>query len=180
MSVSQLSEYIEKRKGESHMDKKQAVYDALSNQSILYTVMEHPAVYTMAEMDELGITEKGEVVKNLFVRNAKGKVHYLIILPKDKKADLKGIAAKLGSTALSFASEQRLEKHLGLTKGSVSPMGVINNAAHDVIVVFDKSLEREDKIGVHPNDNTATLWLRFEDLKRFVESCGNQVQVIDL
>ncbi len=162
------------------MDKKQAVYDALSNQSILYTVMEHPAVYTMAEMDELGITEKGEVVKNLFVRNAKGKVHYLIILPKDKKADLKGIAANLGSTALSFASEQRLEKHLGLTKGSVSPMGVINNAAHDVIVVFDKSLEREDKIGVHPNDNTATLWLRFEDLKRFVESCGNQVQVIDL
>lgn len=162
------------------MDKKQAVYDALSSRSIAYTVMEHPAVYTMEEMEKLKITQEGEVVKNLFVRNAKGKAHYLIVLPGDKKADLKGIAAKLGSTALSFASEQRLEKYLGLTKGAVSPMGVLNDAACEVTVVFDKSLEGKEKIGVHPNDNTATLWLRFEDLKRFVESCGNQVQLLEL
>lgn len=162
------------------MDKKQAVYDALSRQSIAYTVMEHPAVYTMEEMEKLHITEEGEVVKNLFLRNAKGKIHYLIVLPGDKKADLKGIAAKLGSTALSFASEQRLEKYLGLSKGSVSPLGVINDAAHEVIVAFDKSLEGKERIGVHPNENTATLWLRFEDLKRFVESCGNQALLLDL
>lgn len=68
---------------------------------------------------ELGI--KGSVCKNLFLRDAKGRQHFLVVLPGDRQADLGALAAALGSSKLSFASEERLMKHLGLTKGSVTP-----------------------------------------------------------
>ena len=84
---------------------------------IAYEKIDHPAVYTIDEMDNLDITFKCNVVKNLFLRDAKGKRHFLVVLDKDKKADLAGIRGQLGCSKLSFASEDRLMKHLQLTKG---------------------------------------------------------------
>ena len=94
---------------------------------IAYEKIDHPAVYTIDEMDNLGITFKCNVVKNLFLRDAKGKRHFLVVLDKDKKADLAGIRGQLGCSKLSFASEDRLMKHLQLTKGAVTPLGVFGN-----------------------------------------------------
>ena len=153
---------------------------ALEDLHIPYELEEHPAVYTMEEMEALGVTGRGEVCKNLFLRDAKGKNHYLIVLPGGKRANLKAIAAKLGGSALSFASESRLMEHLGLEKGAVTPLGVVNDAAHGVAVIFDEDLRGAERVGVHPNDNTATLWLKFGDLQRLVESYGNEVRFIRL
>jgi len=138
------------------MEQKEKVYKKLNELNISYEVMEHPAVFTIEEMDALGITEKGDVCKNLFLRDEKGKRHFLVILEKDKKADLKNIQKQLGCTRLSFASAERLDKYLKLEKGEVTPLGIINETDCDVEVVYDNDLKGKTKLGVHPKDNTAT------------------------
>ena len=94
--------------------------------------------------------------------------------------DLDNLAEQLGTKHLSFASADRLKKYLGLAQGEVTPLGVLNDAAHEVIVVFDKDLVGRERLGVHPNDNSATLLLSFGDIKRFVEQNGNTVRYVHL
>ena len=163
------------------MGKQEKVYDKLDEMGIFYEVQEHPPVYTIDEMDELGIgDEKSVVVKNLFLRDNKGKRHFLVVLGKDKKADLKSLKEKIDSKPLSFASEERLGKYLGLTKGAVSPMGIINDVDQAVEVVMDEDLVDHPRLGVHPNENTATIWLAYSDLKRIIEENGNQIHYIKI
>ena len=162
------------------MEEKQKVYDKLNSMGIKYEIINHPAVYTIDEMDNLGISEKAEVCKNLFVRDAKGKKHYLIVLCKDKKANLADLAEQIGSTKLSFASDERLDKYLGLKKGAVSPLGIINNITKDVTTVFDKDLVEKKNLGVHPNDNTATVVMTFDDLNRVITENGNAVKFVNI
>ncbi len=162
------------------MEEKQKVYDRLNNMGIKYEIINHPAVFTIDEMDNLGITIKAVICKNLFVRDAKGKKHYLIVLSKDKKANLAGLAEQIGSTKLSFASDERLWKYLGLTKGAVSPLGIINDVNQDVIVVIDKELIGIENLGVHPNDNTATVVLKYEDLKQIITENGNNIVFVNI
>lgn len=162
-------------------DNQKKVYAKLDEMGISYEVQQHPPVYTIEEMDELGIgDENSAVVKNLFLRDNKGKRHFLVVLGKDKKADLKALKEKIGSTPLSFASEERLGKYLGLSKGAVSPMGIINDETQAVEVVMDRDLVGHPRLGVHPNENTATVWLDFEDLKRVIEENGNQIHYIEI
>lgn len=154
---------------------KEEVREYLKAKGIAYEWMDHAPVFTMEEMHQEGITEKGEVCKNLFLRDAKGKQHFLVVMPDEKKADLQALAEQLGSTKLSFASAERLEKYLGLVQGSVSPFGILNDETHAVTVVFDSDLSTKDRVGVHPNDNTATVWVSFRDLKKMVEENGNDI-----
>ncbi len=159
---------------------KNEVYALLEERQVPYEKMEHAAVFTMEEMNQAGITEKGAVCKNLFLRDAKGKNHYLVTAPEEVKIDMKELAQKIGSTRLSFGSAERLMKNLGVEQGSVSPFGVLNNEDNGVVVVFDKSLEG-GTIGLHPNDNTATIWMKFEDLRKLIkEVAGNKTMVVKL
>ncbi len=160
------------------MDKQEMVYQRLEELKVQYSVSKHSAVYTIEEMEAQGIHREGDVVKNLFLRDAKGKRHFLIVLDKDKKADLEGIRQQIGSTALSFASEERLEKYLRLSKGAVSPFGLLNDNEILVEVFFDKALVGKEKLGVHPNDNTATVWISFDSLKRVLEESGHSIKYI--
>lgn len=156
------------------MSKRQAVYDALQTLNIPYTLLEHPPVMTIDEVDALDITiNQGTICKNLFIRDQKGKNHYLIVLHKDKTADLSRLGVLIESGKLSFASPERLDKYLGLTKGSVSPFGIINDTQHQVIVVLDRDLEGIGNLGFHPNDNTASVFISYEDLLRFISHYGN-------
>lgn len=162
------------------MEEKEKVYEKLNTMGVKYEIINHPAVYTIEEMDNLGISKKAEVCKNLFVRDAKGKKHYLIVLCKDKKANLAELANQIGSTKLSFASSERLDKYLGLKKGAVSPLGIINNFTKDVIVVFDKDLVGKENLGVHPNDNTTTVVITFNDLNKVITENGNIVKYVNI
>lgn len=143
-----------------------------------YELIEHPAVFTIEEMDKLGITLSGEVCKNLFLRDAKGRRHFLVVVQKDKHADLRALEKELESTRLSFASAERLEKYLGLHQGEVTPLGVVNDADAAVEVAFDKDLVGNPKLGVHPNDNTATVWIAFDDLRKVIEANGNAIRFV--
>ena len=163
------------------MEQKQKVYELLNNNNIPYEVIEHPAAYTIEDMEALEVFRDNPwVVKNLFLRDEKGRRHFLVVLDKEKKADLKYIREQLGTSNLSFASEERLMKQLKLTKGSVTPLGIMNDETHAVEIVLDSDIIGRNLIGVHPNDNTATLMLSYADLYKVLRMHGNTIHVIDL
>ena len=156
----------------------QIVLETLDRLHIKYDITEHPAVFTIEDMNTLGIILEGNVVKNLFLRNSNGTNHYLLVLDKNKKANLKSIKTQINSTSLKFASEERLKKYLNLTRGSVTPLGILNDTNCEVQVLIDEDLIGEKKIGVHPNTNTSTLWISLEDLVKVIQNHGNQITYI--
>lgn len=162
------------------MNSQEKVYKVLNDLNIEYQVINHPAVFTVEDMDTLNITQYGDVCKNLFLSDAKGKRHFLVVLDKDKKADLKSIQNQLGCTRLSFASEERLYKYLYLHKGEVTPLGIINDPDAFVEVVLDNDLAGKNKLGFHPNDNTATVWISFDALTKTIEQNGNMIHFITI
>ena len=162
---------------DDNISRRYAVLAKFEELGVQYEITEHPAVYNMEEVEKLGIDKHGLSVKNLFLRDAKGRKHFLIVLHKDKQANLSELSKKLDSTSLSFASAERMMRYLGLRQGEVSPLGVLNDAEAQVVIVLDKDITGNPKIGVHPNDNTATVWLFYDDLYRFIKSNGNQIIV---
>ena len=162
------------------MDNKQSVISKLEELNISYDFIEHNPVYTIEEMENIGIENTDYIVKNLFLRDGKGKKHYLVVADKNQRVDLKTLQEKIDSTKLSFASEERLLKYLKLSKGAVSPFGVLNDEDSHVEVILDKNLVGRSHIGVHPNDNSATVVLSYEDLEKIIKASGNEIRVIDL
>ncbi len=156
---------------------KEEIRRFLSERQIAYEWVEHEAVFTMEEMERLCIEQKGEDAKNLFLRDAKGKRHFLLTVQKDKQVDLKQLRMQMGTTALSFASEERLQTYMKLTKGSVTPFGILNDEQRMVEVWMDTDFQGK-VMGVHPNENTATVWIACADMCRLIEEHGNVLQFI--
>ena len=88
---------------------------------------------------------------------------------------MRALAEYIGSSKLSFGSAERLDKYLGLTQGSVSPLGLLNNEDKSVVMIFDRDLIGNKEVGVHPNDNSATIWVDFSDLRKIIEENGNKI-----
>ena len=161
---------------------REVVLEKLNTLNIEYKEITHGEVYTIEEMDALGkeYFEGAKICKNLFVRDQKGKKHFLVVLPEEKRAPLDIIANKIGSTRLSFASEERLMKYLKLLPGSVTPLAVINDEQNEVEVIIDEDLKNEEKVGVHPCVNTSTVLLSFNDVEKYIVSCGNKFKYINI
>jgi Ala-tRNA(Pro) deacylase len=160
------------------VEQEQAVYDALAELGIRFERYEHPPVFTVEEASRHWAGIAATHCKNLFLRNKKGTIHYLVVLEHAKQADLARLVGRLGDDRLSFASPERLLKHLGLTPGSVSPFGLINDAERQVQVVIDADLRNSDRIAFHPNVNTATIVLAWTGFERFLASRGNPVRFL--
>jgi Ala-tRNA(Pro) deacylase len=156
------------------------LYDILSFLEIKYTRNEHKPVYTVEEANKLDICIPGQHCKNLFLRNRKSDVHYLAVLDEAKQMDLKLLSKQIGSTSLSFASEERLYKYLGLKSGSVSPFGLINDIESKVIVLIDRELTDKSIVNFHPNVNTATIGVSYIDLEKFIKWHKNKFYYIDI
>ncbi|MDO4530962.1 MAG: prolyl-tRNA synthetase associated domain-containing protein [Bacillota bacterium] len=157
---------------------KEEIRAFLTERKIEFDWVEHPAVYTIEEIEALGLENTDEIAKNLFLRDQKGKRHFLMVIRGDKKADLKSLGEKLGVGKLSFASEERLEKYMGLKKGAVSPFGIFNDTGCKVEVFFDRDFLAMEKVGVHPNDNTASVYLKTEVLLEIIREHGNSLEII--
>ena len=147
----------------------QNVYDILNLLKVKYHRYQHKPVYTVDEAKNLGISITGAICKNLFLRNGKGDIHYLVILDGNKKADLKFLAKQIGSSHLSFAAEASLYKYLKLTSGSVTPFGILNDVNHEVIILIDEDLTNEELVNFHPNVNTVTIGISYMDFEKFVK-----------
>ena len=115
------------------------------------------------------------------MRDDKKRNYYLITVRGDKRVDLKEFRHKYGTRALSFASENDLMQVLGLIPGAVTPLGLLNDAERKVQLYLDAAFFAEPGlIGVHPNDNTATVWLRADDLAALIREHGNPVHIAEL
>lgn len=156
----------------------QKLYDILNRLGIEYTRYEHEPIYTIEQARQLDICIPGQHCKNLFLRNRKGNAYYLVILDEAKQVDLKFLSQQIGSTSLSFASEERLYKYLNLKPGSVSPFGLINDIDRTVHILIDNDLIGVNSISFHPNVNTETISISYENFEKFIEWCGNKVTYI--
>lgn len=151
------------------------VYEMLERLNINYKKIEHKPVYTVEEAQKIKSNIYGIGCKNLFLKSKSHK-YYLYVLREDKKADLKSLSEILQCGRLSFASEDELFECLKLKRGSVTPFGILNDDSK-VTVILDKELKGE-KILVHPNVNTATVSLGYEDLLKVIRHCNNEYMEI--
>ena len=161
-------------------ENEQRVYERLADLGIAYERHEHPPVPTVEDAARYWSGIDATHCKNLFLRNQKGNRHYLVILVHSKKADLRAVAEQIGDGKLSFASPERMMTHLGVAPGSVSPFGLINDAAHSVRVVVDRDLKSASRVSFHPNINTRTLVLSREDFEKFLAASSNPVQFVTI
>ena len=159
---------------------KEEIYKYLNNRKINYEITNHQAVYNMDELDNVYLPYKEFDAKNLFVRDDKKNNYYLITIKGDKRVDLKEFRKEYHTRSLSFAKEEELLSILNLTPGSVSPLGLLNDKEKKTIFFLDNYFEDNSLIGIHPNDNTATIWLKAKDLITIIEEHGNQVSRVDI
>ncbi len=160
---------------------REKVLEKLKELNIEYKEVEHKPVFTIEDMDALGdVFEGAKICKNLFVRDQKGKRHFLIVVPEEKRVPLADLATKIGSTKLSFASEERLMKYLKLKPGAVTPLAVVNDENSAVEVIFDEELKKEKVLGVHPCVNTSTILISHDNLEKYVKANNNKLKYIKI
>ena len=160
---------------------KQEIYALLAENGVWHEITEHKAVFNMAELAEVEIPYPEGDAKNLFLRDDKKRGYYLLTVRGDKRVDLKQFRRAHGLRPLSFASEEELAALLGLFPGAVTPLGLLNDAQHSVKLFLDAELlAPPGLVGVHPNDNTATVWLKTEDLLRILREHGSEVEVTEI
>lgn len=160
---------------------KQQIYDFLKAKGIKFEAIEHKAVFNMAEMAEVVLPYPEADAKNLFVRDGKKRSYYLVTVKGTKRVDLNEFRQKYGTRRLSFASDADLLTYLGLTPGSVTPLGLLNDAECKVQFFIDEELLAPPAlIGVHPNDNTATIFLKTKDLLKIISAHGNKIQPVQI
>ena len=135
----------------------------------------------MSEISEVEIPYPEADAKNLFVRDDKKENYYLITVRGNKRVNLKEFRKENNTRPLSFASEKELEEIIQILPGSVSPLGILNDKENKVKVFLDKEfIEKTDIIGIHPNDNTATIWLKTKDLINIIKEHGNKVELVEI
>ena len=160
---------------------KEEIRRFLSESHIKFEWIDHKAVYNMQEMAAVELPHPEAEAKNLFVRDDKKRNYYLITVKGDKRVNLKQFQLRNGTRRLSFASDEDLSAILGLTPGAVTPFGLLNDAEKKVLFYLDIAFfEAPGLIAVHPNDNTATVFLKTDNLIRILREHGTQVSVIEI
>lgn len=155
------------------------IYKFLDENNIVYQRFDHPAVFTCEEADRLCPPMPGLGTKNLFLRDKDGKRHFLVVVPKQKSADLKKLKEILGVSKLGFASEERLKNYLGVEPGSVTLLGVLNDSAGAVEVFIDAELQGK-ALQCHPLVNTATLVIEGAGMQKFFELTKHPAKFIEI
>lgn len=158
---------------------KQETYQYLKDHNIPFEITEHRAVYNMEELDSIDLPYPEGDAKNLFVRDDKKKNYYLITVKGDKRVNLKDFRKAHGLRPLSFASSEDLKKYMDLTPGAVTPLGLLNVEGAPITMYLDAEF-KDSIIGIHPNENTATVWLQGDDLVTLLRENGCEVEIVEI
>ena len=158
---------------------KEETYQYLKEHNVTFEITEHGAVFNMEDLKSVELPYPEADAKNLFVRDDKKRNYYLITVKGDKRVDLKDFRRKHELRPLTFASADELMDIMKLYPGAVSPLGLLNDDEHKVKLFLDEAFGAS-LIGVHPNDNTATIWLESADLIRIIKEHGNLVELVSL
>jgi Ala-tRNA(Pro) deacylase len=156
------------------------LYNLLEKLGIQYEYHEHPPLATIEDARIHWVNFNSGRCKNIFFRNHKGDRHYLVILEHLQQLNIRDLEKRLKQGKLTFASDQRLKKYLGVEPGSVSPFGIINDSGKHVHLFIDEKLKEFDRLTFHPNQNTASLVISQSDFLKFLEHSGNTYEFIRL
>ncbi len=156
------------------------IYRQLAAQGLTFEYHEHPAAPTVALALAYWKDIPATHCKNLFLRNHKGDRHYLLVAEGHKEVDIHALEHLLHQGKLSFASGWRLEKYLGVKAGSVSPLGLVHDVRHEVMLYLDQDLRAAERLSFHPNDNRASLVLTQQAFRCYLDSLGVAYSYLDL
>jgi Ala-tRNA(Pro) deacylase len=152
----------------------------LNAHSIKFVRHDHPAVFTCEE-ELRHVPESGAArTKNLFMRDRRGRRHLLLVTLCSKSVSIAEFAVTAGADRLSFASPERLIKYLGVEPGSVTLLGLVNDAAHAVELYIDADVWSAPSIHAHPLRNDATFVLSRSDVLRFLAATGHSPRIVTL
>jgi len=146
----------------------------LNANHFIYQRVEHPAVFTCAEADLYHSDVVAVSTKNLFLCDKKGRQFFLAVTACEKTVNLEGLSSQLGVSRLRFGSEENLMRLLGVTRGSVTMMGLANDTEHKVELWIDAEIWQGENFLSHPLVNTATLVISKAELKHFFEITGHE------
>jgi Ala-tRNA(Pro) deacylase len=156
------------------------IFQFLTDHGISFERYDHPPVYTVAEAERLVPDMPAAKTKNLFLRDRKGRRHFLVVVGYEKSVDLKALSHVLGVSKLGFASPERLQRYLGVEPGAVSILGLVNDVDGDVEVIVDEAVWRTEALRCHPLVNTSTLAIPQEGIRRFLEITGHPARVLNV
>ncbi len=156
------------------------LYEKFKALNIAFDYYEHPPAPTVAIASQYWKDIDSAHCKNLFFRNHKGDRHYLVVIDYKQDLSIRDLEQRLKQGKLTFASPERIQRYLGLTPGSVTPFGIINDPNHHVKLFLDKNLLLQKKLTFHPCINTASLVIHLDDFIKFVENCGNEFEFTEL
>ena len=172
---------------EGRLEKEIRVYDFLDSLGIHYQRIDHEAAMTMEACEEIDRTlSEGEensvaICKNLFLCNRQETEFYLLLIPGDKPFKTKYLSAQIGSSRLSFAKPEYMEKYLDITPGSVSVLGLMNDHEKKVRLLIDEDVLKDEYFGCHPCINTSSLKIRMEDLtEKIIPAMGHEPTTVRL
>ncbi len=156
--------YTARPEPEGRLPKEMAVYDLLESLDIPFVRVDHEAAMTIEAcrgVDELLGTE---ICKNLFLCNAQKTKFYLLLMPGEKQFKTKDLSKQIGSSRLSFAPGEYMEKYLGVTPGSATILGLMNDPECQVQLLIDEEVTAGEEFGCHPCINTSSLKLKTSDV----------------
>lgn len=151
-------------------------FKVLADLAIPYEQLDHVPITSVAN---LGFTLPGQQVKNLFLKNKKGRKFYLVLLHDEKQADLGHLADVLGEKKLSFAHDDQVRELLRVEPGTIMPLSLMFDDDHKVELIVDQAVDQSTTIGVHPFINTMTLNIAFKDFERFLKKYRHTYRVVD-
>lgn len=162
---------------ENDRERELALHQFFEIHGISATFYRHPPVYTVDESQQLCADIPGYHVKNLVVKDKKGRIA-LATVGHEKRVDLKALAADLGMGRLSFLRAEAMTALLGVDPGSVTPLAVINAPCTDpeadppLSLVLDSDLWDADLVAVHPLHNRATVTMTQANFRRALDAAG--------
>ncbi|WP_105134362.1 prolyl-tRNA synthetase associated domain-containing protein [Streptococcus suis] len=160
------------------MDK--LVFESLADLGMDYTFVEHPPALTTEQADRYIEGLEGVRTKSMFLTNKKKTAFYLLIMDDQKQLDMDQFRDLVGANRIRMASSESLMEKMHLPAGVVSVFGLLQNVDKDIQVYFDKEILSESILTFHPNVNTKTIFVRTEDVLRFVEELGFSATIVDL
>lgn len=155
----------------------QELLNYLNANHFVYQRIEHPAVFTCAEAESHRPDVPAVSTKNLFICDKKGRRFFLAVTSCEKTVDLESLSSQLGVAHVRFGSEENLMRLLGVTRGSVTMMGLANDMNHQVELWIDADIWQSEYFLSHPLVNTATLILARSELERFFKLTGHSLHI---
>ena len=162
------------------MEAYQQVAKKLQELGITYDVVEHPPAFTTEQADSYIEGLEGVRTKTMFLTNKKKTQYYLLIMDDQRPLDMDDFKEQVGANRIRMASTESLAERMQLPAGTVSPFGLLNNEEKDILVYFDQDIVSEEIMTFHPNTNEKTIFIKTQDLFRFLESIDFNYEILTL